>query len=138
MIQCRQRISLQNIDDNWTSLRHQVLQLKLSLSSLENTDMRLTLSSLVLSSAAFCATAAFAANQARVDVPFSFTAKGHSYPAGMYDVELEGDGSFVTLASRVDLEKQIRWNVGPAEPAFKAAVVTFDQTGTDHELKTIQ
>ena len=51
--------------------------------------MRLGLKSLVLSSAAFCATAAFAANQARVDVPFSFTAKGHSYPAGMYDVELE-------------------------------------------------
>ena len=100
--------------------------------------MRLGLKSLVLSSAAFCATVAFAANQARVDVPFSFTAKGHSYPAGMYDVELDGNGSFVTLASRVDLAKQIRWSVGPTEPAFMTAVVTFDQTGTDHELKTIQ
>lgn len=100
--------------------------------------MRVAFKSLVLSSAAFCATAAFAANQARVDVPFSFTAKGHSYPAGMYDVELDGDGSFVTLASRVDLGKQIRWNVGPTEPAYMPAVVTFDQTGTDHQLKTIQ
>ena len=100
--------------------------------------MRVALKSLLLSSAAFCATAAFAADHARVDVPFSFTAKGHSYPAGMYDVELDGDGSFVTLASRVDLAKQIRWCVGPTEPAHMDAVVTFDQTGTDHALKTIQ
>ncbi len=56
----------------------------------------------------------------------------------MYDVELDGNQCFVTLASRVDLAKQIRWNVGPAEPAFMPAVVTFDQTGTDHALKTIQ
>jgi hypothetical protein len=100
--------------------------------------MRTTLKSLFLSSAAFCATAAFAGNLARVDVPFSFTAKGHSYPAGMYDVKLDSNGSFVTLASKVDLAKQISWSVGPAEPAYKAAVVTFDQTGTDHALKTIQ
>jgi hypothetical protein len=100
--------------------------------------MRFALKSLLLSSAAFCATAAFAASHARVDVPFSFTAKGHSYPAGMYDVELDGNGSFVTLASKVDLAKQLRWNVGPAEPAYMPAVVTFDQTGADHALRTIQ
>jgi catabolite regulation protein CreA len=100
--------------------------------------MRLTLKHLALSSAVFCATCAFAANQARVDVPFSFTAKGHSYPAGMYDVGLDGSRCFVTLASRVDVAKQIRWSVGPAESAFMPAVVTFDQTGTDHELKSIQ
>jgi hypothetical protein len=100
--------------------------------------MRIALKSLFLSSAAFCATAAFAANHARVDVPFNFTAKGHSYPAGMYDVALDDNGSFITLASRVDLAKQIRWNVGPAEPAYMPAVVTFDQTGAEHALKTIQ
>ena len=100
--------------------------------------MRVALKSLLLSSAAFCATAGFAANLARVDVPFSFTAKGNSYPAGMYDVKLDGNSGFVTLASRVDLTKQISWTVGPAEPAYKSAVVTFDQTGADHALKTIQ
>ena len=100
--------------------------------------MRVAVKSFLFSSAAFCATAAFAANHARVDVPFSFTAKGHSYPAGMYDVELDGNQCFVTLASRVDLGKQIRWSVGPAEPAYIYAVVTFDQTGNDHALKTIQ
>jgi hypothetical protein len=100
--------------------------------------MRVALKSLFLSSAAFCATAAFAGNLARVDVPFSFTAKGHSYPAGMYDVKLDGNGGFVTLASREDIGRQIQWSVGPAEPAYMTAVVTFDQTGTDHALKTIQ
>jgi hypothetical protein len=100
--------------------------------------MRLAFKSLVLSSAALCATAAFAANLARVDVPFSFTAKGHSYPAGMYDVELDGSCNFVTLASRVDLTKEIRWSVRPTDPAKMSAVVTFDHVGTDYELKTIQ
>ncbi len=56
----------------------------------------------------------------------------------MYDVKLDGNGTFVTLASRVDLGKQIRWLVGPSEPAYMPAVVTFDQTGNDHALKTIQ
>ncbi len=70
-------------------------------------------------------------------MPFSFTAKGHSYPAGMYDVELEGDGSFVTLASRVDLGNRSGGTSARPKPAYMPAVVTFDQTGTDHELKTI-
>lgn len=100
--------------------------------------MRLALKSLVLSSAALCATAAFAANQARVDVPFSFTAKGHSYPAGSYDIIMDSDRTFITLESRVDLAKQIRWCVGPAEPAYMPAVVKFDQVGNEHELKNIQ
>ncbi len=100
--------------------------------------MRLSLRYLILLSTALCATAAFAANHARVDVPFSFTAKGHSYPAGMYDVVLSGDRSFLTLASRVDLAKQITWSVGPAEPANKFAIVEFDQLGGEHALKSIQ
>jgi hypothetical protein len=100
--------------------------------------MRLSLKSLVLGSAALCATAAFAANQARVDVPFSFTAKGHTYPAGTYDVAMNANQTIVTMASKVDLAKQIMWNVSPTEQAATAAVVVFDQTGTDHALKTIQ
>lgn len=100
--------------------------------------MRLTLKLLALSSAALCATCAFAANHARVDVPFSFTSKGHSYPAGMYDVALDGDRCFVTLASRVDLGKQITWSVGPAEPANMFAVVKFDHASTNYELKSVQ
>jgi catabolite regulation protein CreA len=100
--------------------------------------MRLSLRSLILSSAALCATAAFAADHARVDVPFTFTAKGHSYPAGMYDVVLDGERCFVTLASREVVSKQISWSVGPAEPANMFAIVKFDQRGAEHELKSIQ
>jgi hypothetical protein len=104
----------------------------------EEKNMRLSLRSLVLGSAAFCATAAFAANQARVDVPFSFTMKGQSYPAGTYDLAMNPNHTTVTMASKADRGKQIQWNVQPTEAAATAAVVTFDQTGTNHELKTIQ
>lgn len=100
--------------------------------------MRLSLKSLVLGSAALCATAAFAANQARVDVPFSFAAKGGTYPAGTYDLTVNASHTIVTMASKVDLAKQISWYVEPAETAAAPAVVTFDQSGTDHALKTIQ
>src|SRR5271170_5519845 len=100
--------------------------------------MRIALKSFVLGSAAFCATAAFAANQARVDVPFRFTMKGQTYPAGTYDLAMNANHTIVTMASKVDLGKQIQWYVQPTEAAATPAVVTFDQAGNDHALKTIQ
>jgi hypothetical protein len=100
--------------------------------------MQITFKSLVLASAAFCATAAFAANQARVNVPFSFTAKGQSYPAGSYDVVMDESHNFVTLESQADVSKHLTWSVGPAEAANTPAVIKFDQVGTDHSLKSIQ
>jgi len=100
--------------------------------------MRLTVKALLLSSATLCASAAFAANLARVDVPFNFSAKGHSYPAGTYDVSMDSQQTFVTLANNADPAKQITWVVGPAEPANKTAVIKFDEMGSDYALKTIQ
>ena len=50
--------------------------------------MRLNLRTLILSSAALCSTAAFAANEVRVNVPFSFVCKDHTYQAGAYKVEI--------------------------------------------------
>ena len=100
--------------------------------------MRINLKALVLSSLAVCATAAFAANQARVDVPFSFTAKGQAYPAGPYSVSLADNGQSVTLSSRTDNDRHITWVVGPSEPADHAAVVSFDRVGENYTLKTIQ
>jgi hypothetical protein len=105
---------------------------------LEDINMRNTLKTLVLSSAAFCATAAFAANHARVDVPFSFTAKGQSYPAGSYDVAMDAGHNLVTLSSEAVPSKRIMWSVGPAEQAQAPAVIKFDESGTDHALKTVQ
>lgn len=100
--------------------------------------MQINFKAIAFSSIAFCATAAFAANQARVDVPFNFTAEGHSYPAGSYDVALDANQNVVTMASKTDATKQISWTVGPAEAANTPAVIKFDQVGADYALKTIQ
>ena len=101
------------------------------------TTKRLSLSSLILTSA-ICVAPALAANYARVKVPFDFTAMGQSYPAGDYDLVLDNSRDYITMESRVDLAKQLRWIVSPADPAYKPAVVTFDVVGLDHELKNIQ
>src|ERR1700744_4600265 len=100
--------------------------------------MKISLKTLVISSVALAATAAFAANQARVDVPFSFTAKGQTYPAGTYMVTLSPDHNLVTMASKTDMAKQITWSVNPADAAAAPALVTFDRFGADQTLKTIQ
>lgn len=100
--------------------------------------MQINLKSIVVSSVVFCATAAFAANQARVNVPFGFTAQGQSYPAGSYEVSLDANHDFVTMASNTDASKHITWNVGPADAASAPAVVRFDHVGAGYELKNIQ
>ena len=92
--------------------------------------MKFTLKTLMLPAVAFCATAAFAANLARVDVPFSFTAQGQSYPAGRYEVTTDVNHNFVTLANENDASKQISWVVGPTEAVNMPAVITFDEAGT--------
>jgi outer membrane usher protein FimD/PapC len=100
--------------------------------------MKFTLKTLVVPAVALCATAAFAANLARVNVPFSFTAQGQSYPAGRYQVTTDMNHNFVTLANETDANKHLTWLVGPAEAAKMPAVVTFDQTGASYYLKTVQ
>ena len=59
--------------------------------------MLLSFRNLVLSSAALCTTAAFAAEQKKVEVPFSFVAKNHAYQAGSYTVTVDWTKSLVTL-----------------------------------------
>ncbi len=100
--------------------------------------MQINLKTAAISAFAFCATAAFAANQARVDIPFGFTAKGQSYPAGSYQVALDPSRNFVTLSSKTDTAKHITWTVGPADAAQAPAVVSFDRVGDEYALKTIQ
>src|SRR5271168_2051899 len=100
--------------------------------------MRLTLKSLIFSSAAICATASFAASAARVNVPFNFTAKGQSYPAGTYDVSMNEQRNFVTMANKADPGNQITWIVSPADTAKSPAVIKFDLLGSDYALRSIQ
>jgi hypothetical protein len=101
-------------------------------------NMQVNLKSIAVSSVVFCATAAFAANQAKVNVPFGFTAQGQSYPAGSYEVDLDANHNFVTMASKTDATKRISWSVGPADAANTSAVIKFDHVGADYDLKTIQ
>jgi hypothetical protein len=100
--------------------------------------VQMSLKSIAVSSVVFCATAAFAANQARVNVPFNFTAEGQSYPAGSYEVALDANHNMVTMASKADATKHFSWNVGPADAAITPAVIKFDHVGADYALKTIQ
>jgi len=100
--------------------------------------MKFTLKTLVVPAVTLCATAAFAANLARVDVPFSFTAQGQSYPAGRYEVTTDTNRNFVTLANEVDTSKHLTWTVRPTDARKAPAVVTFDQAGNAYSLKTIQ
>jgi hypothetical protein len=100
--------------------------------------MQINFKSLAVSSVVFCATAAFAANQAKVNVPFGFTAEGNAYPAGSYEVSLDASHNFVTMTNKTDATKHISWNVSPADRGTAPAIVKFDQVGANYELKTIQ
>jgi hypothetical protein len=100
--------------------------------------MKFTWKTLVVPAVTLCATAAFAANPARVDVPFSFTAQGQSYPAGRYEVTTDANKNFVTLANAADTSKHLTWLVAPADAAKTPTVVIFDQAGNGYHLKTVQ
>lgn len=102
--------------------------------------MRFTLRNLVLSSAAFCATTAFAANQARLDVPFSFVVKNHEYHAGAYRVEVDPQRSLITLSNLKESTQPLQWIVEPGngDPNHPKVCLTFDVMGPDHVLRMIQ
>jgi hypothetical protein len=102
--------------------------------------MRLNLRTLVLSSAALCSTAAFAANEVRVNVPFNFVAKNHIYQAGAYKVVIEPEHSVVTLRKVEDPSQSGTWLVGPGDSQGNLPKVrlTFDGIGQNMVLRTIQ
>lgn len=101
--------------------------------------MKFSVRNLVLSAAALCATTAFAANQTRVEVPFSFVAKNHAYHAGSYRVEVDADKSLLTLTSINEPSNHLMSIAGPGtgEPNPRVSL-TFDVMGSDHILRTIQ
>ncbi len=74
-----------------------------------------------------------------VKVPFSFTAAGQSFPAGVYTVEEGGFRDFVILRSK-DGSKSFSWITGPGspEPKDKHVTVKFDVVGSNHVLRSIQ
>jgi hypothetical protein len=95
---------------------------------------------LVLISAALSTTAAFAAEQRRVEVPFSFVAKNHAYQAGSYTVSVDWTKSMVTLSQVGKQSQPLMWVVmpGPNGPDPSKVSLTFDVAGPQHVLKTIR
>ena len=94
---------------------------------------------LVLLSAALCTTAAFAAEQRRVDVPFSFVAKNHAYEAGSYTVAVDWSSSVVTLRKIGKPSQPLLWIMVPAPNGGHPKVsLIFDVAGSDHVLRTIR
>jgi hypothetical protein len=79
-----------------------------------------------------------AADLVTVNVPFTFTAMGQSFPAGHYDIAVTGNNSLVTLYSKTDATKRLTWVVRPVDARKAAGVVTFDEQGTSYSLKNIQ
>ena len=93
---------------------------------------------LVLLSAALCTTAAFAAEQKTVNVPFSFVAKNHAYNAGSYTVAVDWTRSVVTLSKVGTPSQPLVWIMVPAGNNQSKVSLTFDVAGPEHVLRTIQ
>jgi hypothetical protein len=102
--------------------------------------MLMSFRNLVLSSAALCATAAFAAEQKRVEVPFGFVANNHAYQAGAYAISIDSTRSFVTLSEIGKSTQPLTWIVGAgaADPIHPKVSLTFDVTEAGNVLRTIQ
>ena len=99
--------------------------------------MRFSFRNLVLISAALCATAAFADEQKRVEVPFSFVAKHHAYQAGSYTVAVDWQRSVVTLSEVGRSSQPLMWIIvpGAVDPTHPKVSLTFDVSGQEHVLE---
>jgi hypothetical protein len=102
--------------------------------------MLVSFRNLVLTSAALCATAAFAAEQKRVEVPFDFVAKNHTYQAGAYAISVDYTRSFVTLSEIGKSSQPLTCIIRPGDgdPSHPKVSMTFDVTHSGKVLRTIQ
>ena len=77
--------------------------------------MRPMIRMFVLAAATVSASAAFAATKVTVNVPFDFETRGHTFPAGQYEVNLDVAQSLITLRSHDHPAQSARWIVAPAD-----------------------
>lgn len=94
---------------------------------------------LVPAIAAVAALAGSSAQAQTVNVPFAFTALGHSYPAGAYNVEKDLNTNFVVLR-RHDGSRILASVLGPGDPDRddSRVVLRFSDDSGDHVLDSIQ
>jgi hypothetical protein len=102
--------------------------------------MRFMIRSLVLTSAAFLATAAFAADKAVVNVPFNFESHGQAFPAGKYEVTLDKYANVITMSNVTNTAQTVMWTASPADYTAGSPIlrVKFDGAGYTHELHSVQ
>ncbi|HTY83033.1 MAG TPA: hypothetical protein VMB19_02390 [Silvibacterium sp.] len=102
--------------------------------------MRFPIRSLVLTSAALFATAAFAADKAVVTVPFNFESHGQAFPAGQYEVSLDSHENVITMSNMTNTAQTVMWNASPAdyENGSPVARLKFDDAGYTRELHSVQ
>ena len=74
-----------------------------------------------------------------LNVPFSFTVAGETMPAGLYSVSQNTDHNLVTLKS-MDASKTFSAVLVPGDPSptDRHIALKFEQSGSDHALKSIQ
>jgi hypothetical protein len=71
-------------------------------------------------------------------VPFSFTVNGKECPAGVYSIQRDGFTNIVKLQSR-DSSQSFIWIAGPSATRNSGSVVlSFDQIGETHFLRSVQ
>ncbi|HTD56370.1 MAG TPA: hypothetical protein VK670_13360 [Silvibacterium sp.] len=102
--------------------------------------MRFPIRSLVLTSAALFATAAFAADKAVVNVPFNFESHGQAFPAGEYQVSLDKNANVITMSNMTNTAQTVMWTASPADYTAGSPILRlkFDGTGYTHELHSVQ
>lgn len=102
--------------------------------------MRTVSRAVLLASASLCATAAFAADQAVVNIPFNFQSQGHAFPAGTYVATLDTNRNVLALRNAGDASVGANWAAGPAEynPSDEKLTLKFDDLGNTHTLRTVQ
>jgi hypothetical protein len=99
--------------------------------------MRLIFRASILSSIFLCAMAASASNIARADLPFSFVIKGHSYPAGSYNIIMDSTHSFLTLENQTNFAERIVFTLAPADESTAPATLRFNVCGGRAFLRDI-
>jgi len=102
--------------------------------------MRIMIRSVILATASLCATAAFAADRAVVDIPFNFVSNGQTFPAGRYAATLDSNQNVLALSSMTDCKVSAHWIAGPAEfnPNNEKLTLKFDDLGDSHMLRSVQ
>jgi hypothetical protein len=101
--------------------------------------MRFMIRSLVLTSAALFATAAFAADKAVVNVPFNFESHGTAFPAGKYQVSMDPSSHVITISNMATAQTAM-WTASPADYTAGTPMVRikFDDAGYTQKLHSIQ